>query len=32
MSKLRAPQAATHEVFNQAPPLEGYNVFEPTGS
>jgi putative acyl-CoA dehydrogenase len=29
MSKLeeRSP-AATHEVFNQAPPLEGYNVFE----
>ncbi len=29
MSKLeeRAP-ATTHEVFNQAPPLEGYNVFE----
>ncbi len=24
----RAPFSATHEVFNQAPPLEGYNVFE----
>jgi putative acyl-CoA dehydrogenase len=22
------PETATHEVFNQAPPLEGYNVFE----
>jgi putative acyl-CoA dehydrogenase len=24
----RPPSSATHEVFNQAPPLEGYNVFE----
>ncbi len=23
-----APTAATHQVFNQSPPLEGYNVFE----
>jgi putative acyl-CoA dehydrogenase len=28
MSVAERPQAATHEVFNQAPPLEGYNVFE----
>jgi putative acyl-CoA dehydrogenase len=24
----RPPAATTHQVFNQAPPLEGYNVFE----
>ena len=29
MATAERPSAAsTHEVFNQAPPLEGYNVFE----
>ena len=28
MSISSAPTSATHDVFNQAPPLAPYNVFE----